>query len=111
MLAGVHLARHTPVNHLSLLQITHRHIWLGRIECKFVRDDDEVCGLGFVLGYLVEGPVTYDFTLYLRICDYMILEVSLNTFFWALTISWSRLMCEVAFRAFTKKNSKNSTYI
>jgi hypothetical protein len=51
--------------------------------------------------HLVEGPVTYDFTLHSRARDqhYMIVEVCLgrpsDTFFWDLTISWSRLLARV----------------
>ena len=51
--------------------------------------------------HLVEGMVTYDFTLHLRVRDqhYMIVEVCLgrplDTFFWALTILWSRLLARV----------------
>ena len=47
--------------------------------------------------HLVEGPVTYDFTLHLRGCDRVgdILGQPLDTFFWALTISWSQLLARV----------------
>ena len=47
--------------------------------------------------HLVEGMVTYDFTLHLRVCDHTadfggVLGRPLGTFFWAPTISWSRLL-------------------
>jgi hypothetical protein len=49
--------------------------------------------------HLVEGQVTYDFTLHLRgftLHDFGgVLGWPLDTFFWALTISWSRLMAHV----------------
>jgi hypothetical protein len=51
--------------------------------------------------HLVENPVTYDFTLDLRICDHTtwvfagVFGRLLDTFFWALTISWSRLLPHV----------------
>ena len=45
-------------------------------------------------------PVTYDFTLHFNICDHATwfwrcLGTPLDTFFWALTISWSRLLSRV----------------
>jgi hypothetical protein len=50
----------------------------------------------FIETHLVEGPVTYDFTIHLRVVTTLldvgdVLGRPLNTFFWALTISWSRL--------------------
>ena len=51
--------------------------------------------------HLVEGPVTYDFTIHLRVRDHTpydfggVLGWPLHTFFWALTISWSRLLARV----------------
>ena len=50
--------------------------------------------------HLVEGPITYDFTLHSRVCDhttYMILEVPLDTFgFSQFHGHYAWLMCEVA---------------
>jgi hypothetical protein len=45
--------------------------------------------------HVVEGPV--DFTLHLRVRDHAICVFAspLDTFFWALTISWSRLLARV----------------
>ena len=50
--------------------------------------------------HLVEGTVTYDFALHLRICTTLhdfggALRWPLNTFFWALTIPWSGLLAHV----------------
>ena len=50
--------------------------------------------------HLVEGLVTYDFTLHLGFVTTLhdfggVLGRPLNTFFWALTISWSRLLARV----------------
>jgi hypothetical protein len=52
--------------------------------------------------HLVERQVTYDFTLHLRIRDHTklhdfggVLGRPLDAFFWALTISWSRLLARV----------------
>jgi hypothetical protein len=48
--------------------------------------------------HLVEGPVTYDFTLHLRVRDHTlhdfggVLGRPLDTFFWALITSWSWLL-------------------
>jgi hypothetical protein len=49
---------------------------------------------------LTLGPLTFDFTLHLRICDYTtwfwrFLETILDTSFWALTIWWLRLLDHV----------------
>jgi hypothetical protein len=49
---------------------------------------------------MVEGPITYDFTLHLvsvtTLYDFGgVLGQPLGTFFWALTISWSRLSARV----------------
>jgi hypothetical protein len=50
--------------------------------------------------HLVEGPVTYDFTLHLRFVTTLhefggVLGWPLDTFFWALTISWSQHLAHV----------------
>jgi hypothetical protein len=46
--------------------------------------------------HLVEGPITYDFTLH----DFgSVLGQPLHTFLWALTISWSRFLARVIVRA------------
>ena len=51
--------------------------------------------------HLVEGPVTYGFTLHSRARDHTawdfggVLGRPLVTFVWALTISWSRLSARV----------------
>ena len=54
--------------------------------------------------HLVEGPFMYDFTLHLRVCDHIAwfwrcvgtaFKRPLDPFFWALTISWSRLLAHV----------------
>ena len=50
--------------------------------------------------HLVEGPVTYDFTLHSRSPTTLhdvggVLGRPLDTFLWALTISWSRLLARV----------------
>ena len=48
--------------------------------------------------HLVEGPVAYDFTLHLRTCDHfggVLRRRPLDTFIWALTNTWSRLMARV----------------
>ena len=49
--------------------------------------------------HLVEGLITYDFTLHLRIRDHTTLEDvlgrPLDAFFWALTIPWPRLLARV----------------
>ena len=47
--------------------------------------------------HLVEDPVTYDFALHLRTRDDthdfgVVLGRPLDTFFWALTTSWSRFL-------------------
>jgi hypothetical protein len=50
--------------------------------------------------HLIEGPVTYNFTLHLRTTPHdfgSVLGQPLDTFFWALTISWSRLVAYVVF--------------
>ena len=50
--------------------------------------------------HLIEGPVTYGFTLHLGFVTTLhdfggVLEQPLDTFFWALTISWSWLLAHV----------------
>ena len=50
--------------------------------------------------HLIEGPVTYDFTLHSRnvttLHDFEgVLGKPLDTFIWALTIPWSRLLARV----------------
>ena len=47
--------------------------------------------------HFVEDPITYDFTLHLRARDHTTwcLEATFRHFFWALTISWSRLLAHV----------------
>ena len=50
--------------------------------------------------HLVEDLVTSDFTLHLSICDHIhefgsVLGRPLDIFFWAHTISWSRLFARV----------------
>ena len=50
--------------------------------------------------HLIEGPVTFGFTLHLRVYDHTTwfwrcLETTFEDFFWALIISWSRLFARV----------------
>ena len=51
--------------------------------------------------HLGENPLTYDFTLHSRLHDHTLHDVGgvlgqpLDTLFWALTISWSRLLARV----------------